>query len=146
MATTMTRWDPFQQLTDMQREFDRVLGRTPHNGDKAKTWLPVVDVEQAKDALVLRFDLPGIRREDVAIEVEGRTLTVSGERKEEKEEKHEGYYSRERLIGRFTRSFMLPENIDESKIEAKVKDGVLTVKIPRPAEQKPRKVEIKPAA
>jgi HSP20 family protein len=144
MATTLTRWDPFQQLAEMQREVERVLGRTPHNGEQLRAWVPVVDIEQTKDALVLRFDLPGIRREDVSIEVDGRTLTVSGERKEEKEENHEGYYSRERLIGKFSRSFMLPENVDESKIEAEVKEGVLTIKVPRPAEQKPHRVEIKP--
>ncbi len=144
MATTLTRWDPFQQLAEMQREVERVLGRTPHNGEQLRAWVPVVDIEQTKDALVLRFDLPGIRKEDVSIEVDGRTLTVSGERKEEKEENHEGFYSRERLIGKFSRSFMLPENVDDSEIQAEVKEGVLTIKVPRPAEQKPHKVEIKP--
>ena len=142
MATTLTRWDPFQQLAEMQREVDRILGRTQHNGDTTHAWLPVVDIEQTKDAVVLKFDLPGMKREDVSIEVEGRTLTVSGERREEKEDKHEGYYSRERSIGRFSRSFMLPENVEESKIEAKFKDGVLIVNVPRSADEKPRKISI----
>ena len=146
MTTTLTRWDPFQQLAEMQREVDRILGRTQHNGDQTHAWLPVVDIEQTKDAVMLKFDLPGMKREDVSIEVEGRTLTVSGERKEETEEKHEGYYSRERSTGRFSRSFMLPENVEESKIEAKFKDGVLIVKVPRSADEKPRKISIKPAA
>lgn len=146
MATTLTRWDPFQQLAEMQREVDRILGRTQHNGDKTHAWLPVVDIEQTKDAVVLKLDLPGMKREDVSIEVEGRTLTVTGERKEEKEDKHEGYYSRERSTGRFSRSFMLAENVEESKIEAKFKDGVLIVKVPRAADEKPRKISIKPAA
>ncbi|MGZ4481974.1 MAG: Hsp20/alpha crystallin family protein [Gaiellales bacterium] len=147
MATAqLTRWDPFQQLAEMQRDFDRILGRTPPNGEKTHPWVPVVDIEQTKDALVLKFDLPGMKREDVSIEVEGRTLTVSGERKEEKEDKHEGYYSRERLVGRFSRSFMLPEHIDESKIEAKFSDGVLTIRVPRPQEEKPKKIAIKASA
>jgi HSP20 family protein len=146
VATTLTRWDPFQQLAEMQREVDRILGRTQHNGDTTHAWLPVVDIEQTKDAVVLKFDLPGMKREDVLVEVEGRTLTVSGERKEEKEDTHEGYYSRERTTGRFSRSFMLPENVEESKIEAKFEDGVLIVKVPRSAEEKPRKISIKPAA
>ncbi len=147
MATAqLTRWDPFQQLAEMQRDFDRILGRTPPNGGKTHPWVPVVDIEQTKDALVLKFDLPGMKREDVSIEVEGRTLTVSGERKEEKEDKHEGYYSRERLVGRFSRSFMLPEHIDESKIEAKFSDGVLTIRVPRPQEEKPKKIAIKASA
>ncbi|MGZ4431828.1 MAG: Hsp20/alpha crystallin family protein, partial [Gaiellales bacterium] len=120
--------------------------RTPPNGEKTHPWVPVVDIEQTKDALVLKFDLPGMKREDVSIEVEGRTLTVSGERKEEKEDKHEGYYSRERLVGRFSRSFMLPEHIDESKIEAKFSDGVLTIRVPRPQEEKPKKIAIKASA
>src|ERR671923_2076810 len=126
MATTLTRWDPFQQLAEMQHEFDRILGRHVPNGERAHPWVPPVDVEQTKDALVLKFDLPGMAEKDITIELEGRTLMISGERKEQKEGQHEGYYSRERLIGRFSRSFMLPEEIEESKIDAKFRDGVLT--------------------
>jgi HSP20 family protein len=148
MATaTLTRWDPFQQLAEIQHEVDRILGRPlQHNGDRAHPWVPPVDVEQTKDAMVLKFDLPGMSEKDIAIELEGRTLMVSGERKELKEGQHEGYYSRERLIGRFTRSFMLPEEIQESKIDAKFRDGVLTVKVPRPVQQKPRRISIKASA
>src|SRR5919204_2856703 len=141
MATgTLTRWDPFQQLAEMQHEVDRILGRPLHDGERAHPWLPPVDVEQTKDALVLKFDLPGMAEKDIAIELEGRTLMISGERKEQKETQHEGYYSRERLSGRFTRTFMLPEEVQESKIDAKFRDGVLTVKIPRSVQQKPRRI------
>ena len=104
--------------------------------------MPVADVEQTKDAMVLKFDLPGMIERDIAIEIEGRSLTVSGERREEKEDKHEGYYTRERVIGQFRRSFMLPEGVDESRIEASFRNGVLTVSIPRSRAEKPRRVEI----
>jgi HSP20 family protein len=146
-SATLTRWDPFQQLAEMQHEFDRVLGRPLHNGERAHAWVPPVDVEQTKDALVLKFDLPGVKEKDVTIELEGRTLLISGERKEQKEAQHEGYYSRERLIGRFTRSFMLPEEIEESKIDARFHDGMLTIRVPRLAQQKkPRRIAIKASA
>lgn len=117
-----------------------------HNGERVHPWIPPVDVEQTKNAMVLKLDLPGMTEKDITIELEGRTLLISGERKQDKEAQHEGYYSRERVIGRFTRSFMLPEEIDESKIDAKFRDGVLTVKIPRPTQQKPRRISIKASA
>jgi HSP20 family protein len=147
MATgTLTRWDPFQQLAEMQHEFDRILGRPLHNGERAHAWVPPVDVEQTKDAMVLKFDLPGTTEKDIAVELEGRTLMISGERTEQKEAQHEGYYSRERLTGRFTRSFVLPEEIEESKIDAKFRDGVLTVRVPRTVQQKPRRISVKASA
>ena len=145
-AATLTRWDPFQQLAEMQHDFDRILGRPLHNGERAHPWVPPVDVEQTKDALVLKFDLPGMTEKDIDIELEGRTLIISGERTEQKASQHEGYYSRERQIGRFTRSFMLPEEIEESKIDAKFRDGVLTVRVPQALKQKARRIPVKASA
>ena len=129
----------------MQHEFDRLVGRQLHNGG-GQPWVPMVDVEQTKNALVLKFDLPGMTEKDITIELEGRTLIISGERKEQKETEHEGFYSRERLVGRFTRSFMLPEEVEESKIDAKFRNGVLTVTVPRPTKQRPRRIAVKASA
>jgi HSP20 family protein len=144
MTTTLTRWDPFQQIAQLQRELDRAFRRETPDGDGRQAgWMPAVDVEQTDDSIVLKMDLPGMRREDVSIEVKNQTLTVSGERQQEREQKHEGYYNRERVFGRFSRTFMLPEGVDADDIEATFSDGVLTVSLPRPREDQPKSIEIK---
>ena len=144
MATTLTRWDPFQQIAQLQRELDRAFQRGTSNGDGRQVgWMPAVDVEQTDDSIVLKMDLPGMGREDISIEAKNQTLTISGERREEREEEHEGYYTRERVFGRFTRTFMLPEGVSPDDIEASFRDGVLTVRLPRPREEQPKPIEIK---
>jgi HSP20 family protein len=143
MSTTITRWDPYQQIADLQREIERMFTVTrTGEGAPQRGWMPAVDVEQTDTEMVLKLDLPGMRREDVSIEVKDHTLIVSGERREEKEKKHEGYVTHERIAGRFTRSFMLPEGVDPDQVHARFDDGVLTVRLPRPKEQKPRQVQI----
>jgi HSP20 family protein len=144
MATTLTRWDPFQQIAQLQRELDRTFRRvTPDGEGRQLGWMPAVDIEQTDDSIVLKMDIPGMRQEDVSIEVKNQTLTISGERQQEREEKHEGYYNRERVFGRFSRTFMLPEGVTPDDIEATFRDGVLTVRLPRPREEQPKSIEIK---
>ncbi len=145
MATMLTRWDPFQQIAQLQRELDRTFRHLPSDGNGRQAgWMPAVDVEQTDDSIVLKMDLPGMRREDVSIEAKNQTLIVTGERRQEREEKHEGYYNRERVFGRFSRTFMLPEGVAADDIEATFHDGVLTVRLPRPREEQPKSIEIKP--
>ena len=142
MATTITRWDPFQQIADIQRELERTFGRMAGDGRSQQGWMPSVDVEQTDQEIVLKIDLPGMRREDVSIEVRGHTLIVSGERREETEDKHEGYVTRERIFGRFTRSFMLPEGVDSDQVHASFENGVLRVRVPRPQEAQHKQIQI----
>jgi len=144
MATTLTRWDPFQQIAQVQREMDRILGRTLPAGAPLglAAWVPTTDIEQTEDAIVFKLDMPNMTKDDVSIEVHGRTLHISGERREDKEEHHEGYLARERSYGAFSRSFLLPDNIDEDDITATIDDGQLKVSVPRPKVETPRKVEI----
>jgi HSP20 family protein len=143
MATTLTRWDPFQQIAQVQREMDRILGRTMPGGQHdLVSWVPPADVEQTEDAVVFKLDTPGVRKDDLSIEVHGRTLTISGQRREQHDEMHEGYLVRERAYGGFSRSFMLPENVDEDDITATFENGQLRVSVPRPELESPRKVEI----
>ena len=89
--------------------------------------------------MVFKFDLPGLKSDQVKVSVHDRLLTVTGERHEEREEKHEGYLSRERAIGRFERSVRLPENLQQDDVEASFSDGVLTVRVPRAGESTPRR-------
>jgi len=146
MSTTMTRWDPLQQIAQIQRELDRAFGGLLPDGEQARRpWLPAVDVEQTQDGIVLRLDLPGMNRDDVSIDVKDRTLIVSGERRDEREEDHEGFFTRERVVGKFTRSFMLPEGVDPGSVQAQFRDGVLVVRIPRPKQDQPRHIEIEQA-
>ncbi len=101
-----------------------------------------MDLVETKDDFVLRADLPGMGDDDVSIEVENNVLTISGERKAEHEERHEGYYRVERATGSFARSLSLPEGIDPESVTATFDNGVLTVRIPKPVQAKPRRVKI----
>jgi HSP20 family protein len=101
-----------------------------------------MDVVETDDHFVLRADLPGLSEKDVNIELEDNILTVSGERKSEHEQRNEGYYRVERAFGSFSRSLTLPEGVNAAGIQASFNSGVLEVRIPKPEQQKPRKVQI----
>jgi HSP20 family protein len=141
----LVRWDPIRELDslqgDMNRLFDRFFeGRTP-NGT-SRRWIPAMDLVETDEQLVLRGDLPGMTEDDVDIEIKDGVLTVSGERKAEHEDKGEGYHRVERSFGRFSRSLSLPQGIEPDKVEASFDNGVLEVRIPKPAEAKPTRVQI----
>ena len=148
----LVRWDPVRELDSLQGEmnrlfstfFDTPTGRAGNGGTTAasRRWIPAMDLVETGDHFVLKADLPGISENDVNIEVENNVLTVSGERKTEHEEKHEGYYRLERATGAFARSLTLPEGIDAEAVSATFDNGVLEVRIPKPAQAQPRKVQI----
>ncbi|HWC26683.1 MAG TPA: Hsp20/alpha crystallin family protein [Solirubrobacteraceae bacterium] len=124
--------------------FDAPTTRGGGNGGTIGTrrWIPAMDLVETDEHFVLKADLPGMTESDVNIEVENNVLTVSGERKTEHEEKHEGYYRLERAAGAFSRSLSLPEGIDADAVTASFDNGVLEVRIPKPAQAKPRRVQI----
>jgi HSP20 family protein len=128
--------EPFSREID--RVFDAFFGQT----DQARRWVPPVDLVEAEDHFVLKADLPGLAEEDVNIEVQDGSLTISGERKAEHEQREKGWYRIERSFGRFSRSLSLPEGVDPDRIEASFNHGVLEVRIPKPEERKPRRIEI----
>jgi HSP20 family protein len=101
-----------------------------------------MDLVETEDELVLRADLPGLNREDVEIEVKDGILTVAGERRAEHETKQEGYHRVERSFGRFSRSLELPQGVAADSVKASFESGVLDVRIPKPAERKPTRIEI----
>jgi HSP20 family protein len=141
----LVRWDPIRELDslqgDMNRLFDRFFeGRT--GNATSRRWIPAMDLVETDDHLVLRGDLPGMTEDDVNIEIKDNVLTVSGERKAEHEDKGEGYHRVERSFGSFSRSLSLPQGIDPDKIEANFANGVLEVRVPKPAEAKPTRVQI----
>ena len=139
----LVRWEPMRELTSLQGEMNRLFNTFfEDNGGSTRRWAPPMDLADAGDHLVLKADLPGLSEEDVRIEVQDRLLTVSGERKAEHEENREGYYRMERAFGSFSRSVTLPDGVDAGKIDASFDKGVLEVRIPKPQERKPHRVEI----
>ena len=139
MALLM-RPEPF---TEFDRLVTNLLARTDAGTQR---WTPPMDLVEGDDAFVLRADLPGMSEGDVSIEVQDATLTVSGERRAEHEERQRGWYRVERSFGRFSRSLTLPEGVDHEGIRASFDKGVLEVRIPKPEVRKPRRVAIQAEA
>jgi HSP20 family protein len=142
----LVRWDPVRELdslqSDMNRLFDGFFGGRGANSGTGRRWIPAMDLVETQDHLVLRADLPGMSEDDLDIEIKDGVLTVSGERKAEQGQKEEGFYRVERAFGRFSRSLSLPEGVSADKVNAKFDRGVLEVKIPKPEETKPHRVQI----
>jgi HSP20 family protein len=129
--------EPFSREVD--RLFDSFFGQSERG---ARRWVPPMDLVEADDHFVLKADLPGLTDGDVAIEVQDGTLRISGERKDEHEQRERGWYRIERSFGSFSRSLSLPDGVDPDGIKAEFHDGVLELRIPKPEERKPRRIEI----
>ena len=147
----VVRWDPTRELDSLQGERNRLFSsffdappktKGGNGNGTARRWIPSMDLVETQDHFVLKADLPGMSESDVNVELENNVLTISGERKTEQEEQQEGYYRLERATGAFSRSLSLPEGIDAEAVAADFDNGVLTVRIPKPAQVKPRKVKI----
>lgn len=127
----LLRWDPFAELARINTE--------------RMTFTPSFDVRETNDAFVLTADVPGLTEKDLEINLTNNRLTVSGKREHEKEEKGETWYRSERSYGSFSRTFTLPAEIDANKVTAEMKNGVLTIQLPRVANVQPKKIAVKPA-
>lgn len=146
----LVHWEPVREIGSLQNEMNRLFSTffdAPGNGNASgngavRRWTPAMDLVETADHYVLRADLPGLDAGDVTIELEDRVLTVSGERNAERETDGEGFYRVERATGAFSRSLTLPEGVDGAKVAATFDKGVLEVRIPKPEERKPHKVEI----
>jgi HSP20 family protein len=135
-------WDPFTTLRDLMRgdPFREIAPITPR--ERLAEFDAAFEVKETKEGYVFKADVPGIKENDLAINLTGNRLTVSGKREAEKHVEHEMYFSYERSYGSFTRSFTLPEGIDGDNVNANLKDGVLTISIPKKPEAQPKKVSI----
>lgn len=147
----MTRFDPFRDLAVLQDRMNRLFNETygPRQNDDLMsrgTWTPAVDIYEVDGALVLKAELPDLRREDIDVSVENGTLTLRGERKLDHEIKQENFHRIERAYGGFVRQFSLPPTVDAGKIAAEYKNGVLTVRLPIREEAKPRTINVEVAA
>lgn len=146
---TVTRWDPFKDLDDLHRKLSALFNLAPRRtGDEKETmtvseWMPVVDITEDDKEFLIKAELPEVRKEDVKVTVENGVLTLSGERKFEKEEKGRRYHRIERAYGNFARSFTLPDEADPTKVKAEFKDGVLSVHLAKSEKARPRSIEVK---
>lgn len=145
---SIVRWSPIRDMLNMQADMNRMFG-TLFDRDSFETslrsnaWGPAVDISETADSYEVTAELPGLTKDDVKISYEGGMVSIRGEKKQEKEDKGKNYHRRERNYGAFERSFRLPTHIEVNKIEAKFKDGVLTLHLPKAEEARPKEIPIK---
>lgn len=145
----MTRWDPFKEVEELHRRLNALLSLNPRRGGEEKEtmtvseWMPIVDITEDDKEFLIKAELPEVRKEDVKVTVENGVLTISGERKFEKEEKGRRYHRIERAYGNFARSFAVPDDADPAKVKAEFKDGVLAVHLAKSEKARPRSIDVK---
>jgi len=147
---TLTRWDPFKELDELQNRLSPFFGRAPvrrQNGEQENMtvaeWAPLVDIAEDDKEYLIKAELPDVKKDEVKVTVENGVLTITGERKFEKEEKGKKYHRVERAFGSFVRSFTLPDDADANKVNAEFKDGVLKVHVAKSEAAKPKQIEVK---
>lgn len=150
---TLVRFNPMRDLLNIEKEISRLfnsfesrLGFPKKDVDEDlenAVWSPLTDISEDKDNFFLKLDLPGVSKDDVKISYNNGQLCISGERKQEKEEKDKTYHRVERVYGKYYRSFTLPKEIKVDEISAEFKDGQLSITIPKAEEIKPKELEIK---
>jgi HSP20 family protein len=146
---SIVRWDPFRELEDVNSRLNRLFNRSALTREEGKEamlafdWAPSVDITESNEEFLIKAELPGVNKDDVKVDIENGVLRIQGERKQEKEEKGKKFHRVERSYGSFLRTFALPTNIEETKLQAQYKDGVLVVHLPKSAAAKPKTVEVK---
>jgi HSP20 family protein len=145
------RWSPIRELEEMSERLDRLFGRSlPSRLSEAgrealitaPEWTPSVDIVETPEEFIVKAELPEVKKEDVKVNLSEGILRIEGERKQEKEEKGKKFHRIERFYGNFIRSFSVPDNIDDQKIRAEFKDGVLNIHLPKTEKAKPKATEI----
>jgi HSP20 family protein len=145
---TLVRWDPFRELEDVSDRLNQMFHRSAPartNGKETMIvadWAPSVDVSETEGEYQIKAEIPDVKKEDVKVTLEDGVLTIQGERKQEKEVKGKRYHRVERSYGRFARSFTLPDVIDEEKVKAEFKDGILNLALPKSEKAKPKAIEV----
>jgi HSP20 family protein len=140
----LTRWDPVRDLESLSNRLNQVFGQTirPDEAPVFADWTPSMDVEETDTEYLVKTDLPDLKKEDVKVAIQDGVLSLEGERKQEKEEKTKKYHRVERSYGTFVRRLSVPADVDQQKVQAEFKDGVLTVHMPKSASAKPRSIDV----
>jgi HSP20 family protein len=143
--TFLTRFEPFREFASLQNQLNRILQQEPLGRDESllqTSFAPPVDIYEDEHSYTLKLEVPGIEEKDIDVKLENSTLTVSGERRFEKEEKEENYRRVERRYGSFVRSFTLPQTIDSESVAAEYDKGLLKIRLAKKAEAKPKQIKI----
>lgn len=142
----LTKWNPWREIEDMFERYTKALGQ-PRGGSQefvaTGDWTPRVDISETDTEFVIKAEIPEVNKDNVKVTVDNGILTITGERKKEKEEKGKKFHRIERYYGNFIRSFTLPDNVDEANIKASFKDGMLNLSIKKTKESKPKLIEVK---
>jgi HSP20 family protein len=141
--TTLVRWDPLREAAAVHTELSRLMnGLFEGNGRQPQEWVPTVDVWETEQALHYAFDLPGIPKNSIVIEVENGSLSISASRQRNKDVEGDGFRRLESRYGTFSRTVGLPQGVSEDDITASYENGVLEIRVPKPEQPKPKRVEI----
>jgi HSP20 family protein len=142
----IVKWDPFGEMEDMFDRYTKAVG-WPRRGSQelmaTGDWAPRVDISETDHEFIIKAEIPEVGKEDVKVTVDNNVLTIRGERKQEKDEKGKKFHRVERYYGTFARSFSLPENVDQAKIEASFKEGVLNLRLPKTEKVRAKEIEVK---
>lgn len=143
---TLMSWKPLEDLVSMHskinRLFDDALLGANKNQGTFNSWYPIADIYETKDDFVFRLEVPGISKNDIGIELKDNTLSIKGEKKADDKVKKEDYQRVESFVGKFSRSFSLPSNVDSKNVKAKMKDGILELKVAKAEEAKSKSIAI----
>lgn len=141
---SLVRWDPFDELSSLRERVNRLFSETMGGSESLpiRRWSPACDIQETESEVIITADLPGVSKEEVNVELVGDTLTLSGERKQESEEKKNGYHRIERAYGKFQRSFTLATEVNHEAIAASFDKGVLTIRLPKSEKVKPKQIPI----
>lgn len=145
----LVRWDPFRELEEMTNRLSRLFERPAlrtGNGREALTvadWMPSVDISETDTEYLIKAELPEVKKEDVHVTLQEGVLTIQGERKQEKEEKGKKFHRVERSYGGFVRSFTMPDYVDDTKVKAEFKEGILNLHLPKSEKAKPKAIEVR---
>lgn len=145
MSSTITRWDPFRELAQLQDRVNRLFQETGTGRDEGFTtssFVPPVDIYETEQSIVLKLEVPGIDQKDLDIRIENNTITVRGERKFESDVKEENFHRVERRYGSFQRSFSLPNTVNTENVVADYDSGVLKITLAKRAEAKPKQIKV----
>jgi HSP20 family protein len=142
----LTRFDPYREMQTLQDRLSRVFGN-PGRGEREEemslsAWVPPVDIAEEKDRIVITAELPGFREDEISIQTENGMLTISGERKFEREKGGRNYHRVERAYGHFLRTFSLPNNVDRERIQATFQNGLLQIELPKREDARPRQIRV----
>lgn len=150
----LTKWNPFKEMEELNRRWASVFDLAPFrrnllaNDDESMTvtqWIPAVDILEDDKEYLIKVELPSVQKDEFKVTVEGGTLTISGERKAEKEEKNRKVHRVERYYGHFSRSFSIPDDAEGGKVSAELKEGVLHVHLAKSEKARPKQIEVKVA-